>query len=106
MFFRLFWRAPLYHQLTPRAAASPQGEWDFLSSAEVLAGYRISAMLDLLYCTRDHDLTTVFPGAGPHIYDVVSSSHHRLVVFHHQNGVAQVAKLLHGIDEAMVIGSM
>ena len=45
-------------------------------------------------------------GPWPHVNDMVGGAHHVLVVLHHQDAVADIAQVLQGVNEAVVVALM
>ena len=76
------------NSLTPREVGS-RIAWCFLS----YFGGRASI----------DDLTAIAPGIGPDVDDVVSSTHHLLIMLDDDNSVAQVSQTVNDTDEALGI---
>ena len=50
-----------------------------------------------------HDLSTVDAGARPYVNEVVRRPHGVLIVFHHNEGVAQVAEVFQGGKQQVIV---
>ena len=61
---------------------------------------------DSLRGTRRHDLAAVDSRAGTYVYNVVGSAHGVLVVFHHQQSIAQVPQVLEGFQQLVIVPLM
>src|SRR5690606_13565514 len=89
------------HALAGRDA--PGWYLDAPSPGQVLAGERMLACDDLLGRAAHDHLAAVLAGAGAHVDDVVGGPDRVLVVLDHDHRVAQVAQVLEGADQAVVV---
>ena len=74
-----------------------------LASTEVEAGQGLVGRHDVFDSAGDDHVAAVLSGAGPQVYDEVGGAHDRLVVFHHDYGVAQVTQMVEGADEPIIV---
>ena len=57
-----------------------------------------------LFCSAAGDnLAAVGTGTGTDIYDIIRCQHGILIVFHHYQGIAQIPKILQGIQQLVVV---
>lgn len=84
---------------------SSSGLWhgDFLFPGEILSREGAWVMFDLSGCPLSKDLPTMDSCAGSHVDDVVCVSDGFFIMFHDDEGVAQVTEALQGLDEFFVI---
>ena len=81
------------------------GHFDVQAATQVIG--RGAAVFDELFRrTRPHHVSAMPPRARTDVENVVRFEHHVFVVFHHQNGVAQVAQVLQRVDQFHVIALM
>ena len=78
-----------------------EGMWDGL--AEVVAGGGFGVILELLEGALGKGLAAVLAGSGAEVDDGVGRPHGVFVVFYNEEGVAFVAEVEHGLDEALVV---
>jgi len=76
---------------------------DLQAAGHVAAGQRRRIRQHLRRRALRHHLAAVDAGAGPHVHHVVGRADHVLVVLHHQHTVAEVAQVLQGADQAVVV---
>ena len=81
---------PQYFQVSGRLAAY-SGNRNLNLSAEVLARDGSGILHDLLGSTAGYHFSTVRAGSGSDIHNVISSQHGILIMFYHDQGVAQVS---------------
>ena len=58
---------------------------------------------DLFCSTTGDNLATVGTGTGTNIYDIIRCQHGILIVFHHYQGIAQIPKILQGIQQFVIV---
>ena len=102
----------IFQIVLPRAAnaqglAVPRppggGNRDFLHAGQVLSRYGTGAVYDILQRSRRHDLAAVTARAGTDIYNKIGGAHGVLVVFHNNQGVAQVPQVLQRSQQLIVV---
>ena len=85
------------------APAAALGHLDLQFAAQVLAGQAVLIVLDLFGRADRDDLPAVNARAGPHVHEVIGVHHGVLVVLDDDQGVPQVAQVLEGADQAVVV---
>ena len=89
-------RSPLHRN--PTAGLTPLGRHRNLhAAAQVSAGDRLLALHDILRRADGHHLSAVLARSGADIHNAVRCPHGVLVVFHHQNAVAQIPQMQQGL---------
>ena len=53
-----------------------------------------------------HNFPAKAPRAGAHINQIIGGAHGVFVVFHHQNGVAQIPQIAQGFQQTVIIPLM
>ena len=53
--------------------------------------------------TMEYDFSTLAPGFGTYVHDIVGVEHHVLVMLHHDDGVLRVAQFFQRVDKACVV---
>ncbi len=88
-----------------KAVAGPSevGHADLAFAGEVLAGDGAGAGFDILHRALGYELSAVDAGAGADVHDVVGHVHGVLVVFHHDEGVADVRQVAEGGQQHGVV---
>ena len=90
----------------PQALALPltpvSGQGDGFLTVQVLAGNGMLAQ-HLVDRTLEHHFATSPSCFRSDVYDVVGGEHHVFVVFHHDDGVTDVAQLFQAGDESVVV---
>ena len=94
---------PAHAQLLAVAAPPRAGHLDLQLAAQVLAGQAVGVVLHLFGRALRHQLPAVDARARPHVHQMVGLHHGVLVVLDHQQRVAQVAQVLQGADQAVVV---
>ena len=79
---------------------------DALASAEISAGQRVFVGHHLAQAAAGDYFPAVFAGAGPEVNDVVRGPHHRIVVLHHDDGVAHIPQPGQRANQPMVVMGM
>ena len=79
------------------------GHGDLLPTGQVVAGDGAGGVHDLLGGACGHHIAAVDARARADVHDIVGGSHGVLVVLHHQQGVAQVPQVLHGVQQHIVV---
>ena len=87
-----------------RARMGAGDDLDF--AGEVLAGERGGVVHDLLGRTGGDEQAAVLAGAGAEVEDVVGLADGVFVVLDDEDGVAQVAEVFEGVEEALVVALM
>ena len=87
----------------PAALAALGGDGDPFAAGQVVAGDGAGGVHDLFGGAGGHHLSAVNAGAGADVHDIVGRPHGVLVVLYHQQGVAQVAQVLHGVQQHVVV---
>ncbi len=100
---RLFSAAPRMVRVWPLPFRRSAGTGIFFAAGEVVPGDGAGGVHDLLRGAAGHHLASVDPGPGADVHDIVGGPHGVLVVLHHQEGVAQVPEVLHGVQEHVVV---
>ena len=77
-----------------------------LAAREIVTGQRIRVVDDLLGCPLGHDITAMHPGPGAYVEHVVSQANGILVVFHHDDGVAQIALSFQSCQQPVIVAGM
>ena len=90
----------------PRPRPAAVGHFYLHLAPQIACGERISARNHLLRSSGKHHFTPLSPRLGPHVHDIVGRHHDGLVVFHHHNGVSQIAHLLDYLDKVVGIARM
>ncbi len=80
--------------------------YDFDLASEVLACDGRGSVHDLLRSAIGDEVTAVFSGSGAEVEDVVGMADGVFVVFDDEDGVAEVAEVFEGVDEALVVSLM
>ncbi len=85
-----------------------EGAWgfagdDFDFAGEVLAGEGGGVVHDLLGGAVGDEVAAVFAGAGAEVEDVVGFADGVFVVLDDEDGVAEVAEVFEGVDEALIV---
>ena len=75
----------------------------FLLCPKVLARERCGVGGNFFGRAGGDEISARFSGAGPEINHVIGTANGFLIVFDHQNGVAQVAQRLQSIEQAAVV---
>src|SRR5690606_2011501 len=83
--------------------SSPRRNLDAPAAREVLAGEGSFAGDDIGWRAAHDDLAAMHPGAGPHVDHMVGGADRILVVLDHDDRVAEVAQVLEGADQAIVV---
>ena len=78
---------------------------DALLAAQIVAGETV-AVHRLLGTSLKHDGAAVDARSRTYVDDMVGGEHGVLVVLHHDDAVANVAKLLQRVDKSMIITLM
>lgn len=76
---------------------------DGARAAQVLAGERLRVGLHRLRRALRHHLAAVLAGARAHVDHPIGAADHVLVVLDHDDAVAQVAQVLQGADQPVVV---
>ena len=74
-----------------------------LSARKIRAGDAALDLADVCHAARSYDLAAVHTGTGADIHNIISLAHGILIVFDHDQGVAQVAQALHGGDQFIIV---
>ena len=77
--------------------------YDFDFAGEVLAGEGGGVVHDLLRGAVGDEVAAVFAGSGAEVEDVVGFADGVFVVLDDEDGVAEVAEVFEGVDEALVV---
>ena len=87
------------------AVARPPLSWyrDLALAAQVLAGDGALAGNNIVYRARCHQLAAVDTGTGTNVYHIVCRPHGVLVMFHHDQGVAQVPQVTQGAQQLFIV---
>ena len=80
--------------------------YDFDFSGEVLAGDGRGVVHDLLWGAVGDEVAAVFAGAGAEVEDVVGLADGVFVMLDDEDGIAKVAEVFEGVDEALVVALM
>ena len=93
------------HHLQVLSVALPAllGYGDLPPPGKVVGGKGVFAGHDLLRGAAGHDLAPVDARSGADVHNIVRRAHGVLVVLHHQQGVAQVPQVLHGLQQHVVV---
>ena len=87
----------------PSPRASRRGDRNGLLARQVLAGERVGVLEELLVGAGVHHATAELPGAGSDVDDEVGQADGLLVVFDHDDRVAEVAQSLERGDQSAVV---
>ena len=79
-------------QLLLVALAPRLGDRDFAGAVEIRGGQAVFRFEDLLQRALGHDGTAMDASAGAKVNDPVGSADRVFVMFHHDDGVAQIAQ--------------
>ena len=102
-FWRLWeWASSTVIQL-PLSGAGFVAGYDFDLAGEVLAGDGGWVVHDLLRGAVGDEVAAVFAGSGAEVEDVVGVADGVFVVLDDEDGVAEVAEVFEGGDEALVV---
>src|SRR5665811_339913 len=85
------------------AWAAGFGHRDPFAARKVLAGDGVFRRQQILDRPRDDDLTAVLAGTGTNVNDPVGGADRVLVVFDHDERIAEVAQPLQRLDQPMVV---
>ena len=76
---------------------------NLLGTGKVLACNGLGIVQNVFQGTGFHDLATVAACTGTNVHDEVRSTHGILVMFHHDEGVAQISQMLQGTQQFVII---
>ena len=76
------------------------------AARQILSCQRIGRLQNIGASALRHDAATVHASTGPHVNHMVGNANHVFVVLHHQHAVADVAQMLEGANEAVVVALM
>ena len=82
------------------------GHLNAAAASHVVAGDGPGVLQQVLEAAGVHDFAAVLAGAGSYVHDPVGFAHGVFVVLDHDEGVAHIAQLGQGLDEAAVVALM
>ena len=88
------------------ALAARRGHGNALRAAEVAAGERCRGAFDFGRSAAGHQFSAEAAGAGTEIDDVIGALDGFGVVLHHEHGIAHVAQVGEGFEQAIVVAGM
>src|SRR5690606_19704374 len=89
-FLRVDWRAS-------------RGDGNRAAAGQVVAGDRAGICHDVVRSALGDDFATVNAGARPDVDDVIGQANGVFVVLDHDHGVAQVAQVREGLQQAVIV---
>ena len=92
----------------PFSVALPSGcrHRNKLFAAEILSGHRAVTRHDFLQGACAHHLAAVYTRSRSDVHDIVGGVHGILIVFDHDDGVAQVTQMAQGGNQLVVVPLM
>ena len=103
MLRRLFSRAPRTESHLPLGSRRRGGHVDAAPAGQVLAGQRSRVLQQARHRARVHDVAAPLPRARADVDHPVRAADRVLVVLDDEDRVAQLAEVLEGVDEAVVV---
>ena len=94
---------PQHLELAAHGLPALLRQLDPVAAAQEAAGDGGFAAADLLGRALGHHVAAVLPGPGAQVHHVVGGQDGLQVVLHHQHRVAQVAHLLEGVQQLLVV---
>ena len=79
------------------------GHGNHLTPGQIIPGDGLRAVLEVIHAALRHNAPPMFSGAGPDINNVVGRAQRIFVVFHDNQGVAQVAQAFERAKETCVV---
>ncbi len=92
--FEVVFRRPQNPEEFPISRAAALGQGNLFNTGQILSRDGAGAADDILQGARRHDLAAVAARPGAHVHNEVRGAHGVLVVFHHDEGVAQIPQML------------
>ena len=86
----------------PVARAPAGRNLDFPDAIQVVGGDGF-LLQEFFRPALSHHAPAFHAGARPHVHDIVGRPHHVLVVFHHDDGIAQVPQLFEGSNQPLIV---
>ena len=82
------------------------GDRDGFLTGKITTGDRIGVLGDLFRSAGGDQAAAVFASAGTDVNQIIRGAHGVFVVFHYENGIFEVAEMLQGGDELIVVALM